>query len=767
MDKESHLLIGLALAMVLVGTIQGAMLAPDDGSIAENLCLWLRSPDVNYDAGSGVWTDLSGRGHDAVAVGEMEVWGVTYVGPTLAFGSNPTVFNHAFGTVKFAGEIDDLMRAANLNDGSGLTELTILTVYKDYNYDESNRSITRTMGFGSISGEGENMGDNFNLANDVSIRKDNGFVGGSTATHPEDQFFIRAARMNSSQIDQWFNTNGTLENVHTASASSYTTSTDNFYLGDLRAGTSSTIGTSFSRTSFEIAEAIVYNTDLSEAQIGGISEWLQANLRMERKTAFGPDPEVGALINQTWAVLSWEPGISAASHNVYIGDDLDQVNNATPDDADLFAGNTAGTMLTIGFPGFPIPDGLVPGTTYYWRVDEVNDAEPDSPWKGEIWNFSIPPKTAYHPDPADGAEFVDPNNVTLSWTPGYGAILHTVYLGDDFDEVNNAAGGSPIGSANHKPEPLEREKVYYWRVDEFDAVETHKGTIWSFTTPGAVGIPQPANGAADVAMNAILSWTPSDSAASHELYVGPDKETVRTADAGSPEYKGNVDLGSESYDPGLLEPDTTYHWRIDEVDGQGNTDNGPLWMFTTGAFLLVDDFESYTDDDPNNEAIWQTWIDGFGVADNGAQVGYLMPPYAEQTIVHGGAQSMPLMYVNEGGVTNSEATLTLTAPRDWTQANITELSLWFRGGSDNAEEPLYVAVSNSAGSPAVVAQDDPSAATVRSWTQWRVPLQAFADQGINLSNVDKITLGLGTKSGIASAGGSGTMFVDDIRLYRQ
>jgi hypothetical protein len=127
---------------------------------------------------------------------------------------------------------------------------------------------------------------------------------------------------------------------------------------------------------------------------------------------------------------------------------------------------------------------------------------------------------------------------------------------------------------------------------------------------------------------------------------------------------------------------------------------------------------------------------------------------------------MPLMYVNEGGVTNSEATLTLTAPRDWTQANITELSLWFRGGSDNAEEPLYVAVSNSAGSPAVVAQDDPSAATVRSWTQWRVLLQAFADQGINLTNVDKIAIGLGSKSGITSAGRSGTVYIDDIRLCK-
>jgi len=109
--------------------------------------------------------------------------------------------------------------------------------------------------------------------------------------------------------------------------------------------------------------------------------------------------------------------------------------------------------------------------------------------------------------------------------------------------------------------------------------------------------------------------------------------------------------------------------------------------------------------------------------------------------------------------------MTLTALRDWTQAGVAELSLWFRGGSDNAAEPLYVAISNSAGAPAVVTYDDPSAATVRSWTLWLVPLQAFADQGINLTDVDQIAIGLGAKAGGATPGGSGTIFVDDIRLY--
>lgn len=75
---------------------------------------------------------------------------------------------------------------------------------------------------------------------------------------------------------------------------------------------------------------------------------------------------------------------------------------------------------------------------------------------------------------------------------------------------------------------LEAEKVYYWRVDEFDAVETHKGDVWTFTTPGAVGDPQPANGATDVPMATLLSWTAADNAASHQVYLGLDKDTVRS-----------------------------------------------------------------------------------------------------------------------------------------------------------------------------------------------------------------------------------------------
>ncbi len=520
-----------------------------------------------------------------------------------------------------------------------------------------------------------------------------------------------------------------------------------------------TIGNRYTRKG---ADAIVddvrlYNHTLSEVEI------LSAMYSEPFPYASGPSPEDGAVIFDTWINLAWRSGESAVSHDVYLGDDFDAVNEANRDSAE-FQGNQADTFYIAGFPGYAYPDGLEPGTTYYWRIDEVNDADPNSPWKGSVWRFSIPPKTAYDPVPADGDAVAD-TSATLTWTTGFGAKMHTVYFGDDYDTVANATAGIPAGTTSYNPGALETEKIYYWRVDEFDGLGTYKGDVWTFTTPGAVGNPQPANGAADLPMATTLSWTAADTAASHQVYLGPDKDAVRSAETASSDYLGPKTLGAETYDAGYLEANTSYYWRVDEVYN-GNSVKGPVWSFTVGDYLLVDDFENYTDDDPNNEAIWQHWIDGFGLADNGAQVGYLMPPYAEQTIVHGGSQSMPLLYVNEGIVSNSEAELTLTALRDWTVAGVGQLSLWFHGDPANAAEPLYVALANTAGAPAIVANDDAEAAQSRGWRRWVIPLQTFADQGINLTNVDTITVGLGSKAGMASPGGSGTIYIDDIRLYR-
>jgi hypothetical protein len=825
-------------------------------------------------------------------------------------------------------------------------------------------------------------------------------------------------------------------------------------------------------------------------------------------SAHDPGPADGAIHTEMWATLSWTPGDAAVSHDVYFGENFDDVNDGA---SGTFQGNQEGVFFVVGFAGYAYPDGLVPGTTYYWRIDEVNPADPNSPWRGNVWSFTIPSKKAYEPVPGDGIKFVDSEDLILSWTAGLGAVFHTVYFGDDYDTVANASGGASQGAIKFDPGPLELEKTYYWRVDEFDdSGATHRGDVWSFTTakagggiradyykgmsfdnfvltrtdpqinfnwgdPGgpdpAVGddnfsarwtgeveaaftetytfytstddgvrlwvdgkplvdawvdqstteyrgtidlvagntysvvmeyyengggavaqlrwsspstpkglIPQaafslpvkassptPRSGSVDVRQTTDLRWGPGDYAASHEVYFGTDADAVANADKSSPEYKGTKALGDESYDPGKLAWFTTYYWRVDEVNAV-NPDSpwvGNVWSFTTGDFILIDDFESYNS---GENQIWYAWHDGLGygtlgTADyyagngTGAAVGdETTPSYTEETIIHGGTKSMPLVYDNnkQNYAKYSETEKMLTDTRDWTEEGVAELSLWFRGypastgsfvespvgtftmtasGTDitgtsdefhyaykmlagagsivakvnsvdntngwakagvmiresldadsahamsfvtpgygvvfeyrpstaaanvgaagqqtgitapywvkiersisglftascsangttwqtlgtaqtipmatnvyiglaltahdatltcqavfsnvtttanvtgqwahqdigilsNDAEPLYVAVSNSTGNPAIVVHDDPAAAQIDTWTEWVIPLSAFADQGIDLSSVDKIAIGLGTRGNTTIGGGSGKMFFDDIRLYR-
>jgi hypothetical protein len=106
----------------------------------------------------------------------------------------------------------------------------------------------------------------------------------------------------------------------------------------------------------------------------------------------------------------------------------------------------------------------------------------------------------------------------------------------------------------------------------------------------------------------------------------------------------------------------------------------------------------------------------------------------------------------------SNVTITGSVSGQWANQDI--------GIESNDAEPLYVAVSNSTGTPAVVIHDDPAAAQISSWTQWIIPLQPFADQGIVLTNVDRVAIGLGTQGNMTIPGGSGKMYIDDIRLYQ-
>ena len=120
---------------------------------------------------------------------------------------------------------------------------------------------------------------------------------------------------------------------------------------------------------------------------------------------------------------------------------------------------------------------------------------------------------------------------------------------------------------------------------------------------------------------------------------------------------------------------------------------------------------------------------------------------------------MPLQYENVDGIKYSEAELTLADLHDWTVKDVNTLTISFWGKMTNAAEPMYVILNGS--SP--IYRENPNASQIPVWSVWDIDLQLFADQGVDLTNVNKIGIGFGDKSG-AGSGGSGTVFFDDIRL---
>ncbi|MBN1974764.1 MAG: alkaline phosphatase [Sedimentisphaerales bacterium] len=390
--------------------------------------------------------------------------------------------------------------------------------------------------------------------------------------------------------------------------------------------------------------------------------------------AWGPYPEDGSIVLDTKATLSWIPQKEAVSHNIYFGTSCEEVRDANEN---TFIINQTETTCLAGAANGIYTDALVPGTTYYWRVDEVNDVDPNNPYVGEVWSFYIPPVIAWNPSPANGEKCVY-QDVTLSWSAALGigpGTPHTIYFGDNYDEVLAGTG------------------------------DTLKGSI-----------------------------------------------------------------GSTTFTPGVLEQGKVYYWRVDETIGGGRgkyVNKGEVWSFTVNKQIVIDNFEMYNDMMPGR--IFDAWLDGTYDYTNGSRVAHIWPNfaegehYAETTNVHSGNQSMPYYYSNN--MIRSEAAKMLFYPRNWTENDVEILSIWFRGNKLNIVDKMYVSVSNMFGPPVRVYYDKPEDIQSETWTQWEINLQEFEDMGIDLTNIERVSIGFGDEDDL-KIGGLGIVYFDDIVLYK-
>jgi hypothetical protein len=366
------------------------------------------------------------------------------------------------------------------------------------------------------------------------------------------------------------------------------------------------------------------------------------------------------------------------------------------------------------------------------------------------------PGLATTPEPADGDVAVAA--ALLRWKASRKAVFHDVYLGKspELGSADLVGPRQPFAMFWYVP-GLEPGVTYYWRVDEVEAdgATVHTGIVWSFTTQALTAyLPSPADGVTDATPTLTLTWLPGQSALKHHLYLSDDRDAVSQGTSAAD--KGEV--AEAGFTPGALEAVTTYYWRVDEITPGSAIRTGPVWSFTT--CLPVDDFEGYTDDEGSR--IYETWVDGW-TNNTGSTVGHTTAPFAEQTVVHGGKQSMPLDYNNVNAPFYSEAEREFAPVEDFTINGVSMLVLYVRGKPSNAPGSLSLGLEDASRHTALVVCPDGAAVTTAKWTEWKIPLADLA--GVNAAKVRRLYLRVGDE-GSSAPGGAGQLYIDDIRVIK-
>ncbi len=448
--------------------------------------------------------------------------------------------------------------------------------------------------------------------------------------------------------------------------------------------------------------------------------------------AGNPIPGEGQTDVRRDVALAWTAGVYAASHDVYFGAVAEDVNNAS-------RANPMGVLVSQGQTATTYdPEGLLAiGQTYYWRVDEVNAPPSNTIFKGSLWSFTAEPlaypitgviATTNGPvDPAAGPENTvngsgldaeDQHSIASAdmWLTSAPAD-EALWIQYEFDQVyklhemlvwnynvqfelllgfgvkgvtveysENGADWTVLTETELAQGTAKSTYVANTAID-FQGVPARyvRLTVTSgFSAMGQYGLsevrfmfipaqarePQPGDGATGIEPATTLSWRPGREAASHEVYVGTDPAALTLVDA----------VAGPSLAPGNLEFGKTYYWQVVEVNQAEaiSTWAGDVWSFSTLEYALIDGFETYTDNIDAGETIFDTWLDGW-VNNTGSTVGYLDAPFAEQSIVHGGRQSMPLTYDNSGSPFYSETERTFETAQNWLGNGADTLVLYVQG----------------------------------------------------------------------------------------
>jgi len=504
----------------------------------------------------------------------------------------------------------------------------------------------------------------------------------------------------------------------------------------------------------------IYDKVLTAAEV-------QEAMRGDPLLAWEPSPANGSIPDIREAMpLSWSPGDEASQHDVYFGTNKNAVADADPSTAGIYRGRQGATSYTP-------PEGVEwGGGPYYWRIDEYNADATVS--KGRVWSFTVGDFIGVDDFEAYGGDDVPlQEQIWYSWHDGlgYGAQGTPDYYAGN----GTGAGLGDEGTASFTEETIvhgNQQAMPYWYDNNKQGFFKYSEATYALSADKRDWTQE--------GVKALSLWFrgyPAPVGSFTEAPVGTYTMTSTGAD-----IYGTSDQ---------------FHFAFKQLSGAGsivakvesveNTHNWAKACVMIRDTLDADSPHGMMCVSPAQGVAFQRRITAGGSSTGTTQAGIVAPQWVKIERDLGGnvtasysadgiswtQQGTELITMNtpvyvglaltshSAGVTCqavfSNVTITGPVSPQWMHQDIGILS--------NDPEPMYVAVANSAGQPAVVYHDDPAAAQIDTWTEWNIDLKDFADQGINLKDVDSVAIGFGDRSN-PQAGGAGKMYFDDIRLYR-
>jgi regulation of enolase protein 1 (concanavalin A-like superfamily) len=422
--------------------------------------------------------------------------------------------------------------------------------------------------------------------------------------------------------------------------------------------------------------------------------------------SFDPVPEDGAENTTQSPVLAFSPGVLAAEHDVYFGDDADAVAEADPNTADIYVGRQAETSYE--------PGDLEWNKTYYWRVDEVNDAEADSPWKGEVWSLTTADYLIIDDTETtlDYDNSVEPYTTEASWdTPadltanGVTTDLQFRFLGrpalQDSSSVDEATGIYTVIGAGADIGGTSDQFQYLYRKLKGDGKIIAKVESIQNTDDGAKA-------------GVMIRETLDADSANAMAYITP---------SGQVGLQSRVAAGKDS-ERTLSDPNTIAAWVMlvrkgDKFVAQHSLD-GETWEDMASVEIVM------------KEAVYV----GLAVTSHSAGV----------------ACEAQFSNVSTTGNVDPAA-----ANQDI-------------GIASNSAEQLYLALEDSAGGLGVVTHPNPAATLIDQWWTMKIPLLTFVDAGVDVADATKLYIGVGDVNAdvndVNSIGGTGSIRINSIRAVK-